>query len=90
MQIQARQHVSNTASRRHLTIAQDQETVGHLHNFRRSLLQVLGLESSFDEVQFESYRELGFRLCHDMLRTLVPGEQPARTFADLIQSGGNR
>jgi trehalose 6-phosphate synthase/phosphatase len=30
------------------------QTHGHLHNFRRSLLQVLGLESSMDRVQYES------------------------------------
>jgi len=30
------------------------QTHGHLHNFRRSLLQVLGLESSMDQVQHES------------------------------------
>ncbi len=29
------------------------QTHGHLHNFRRSLLQVLGLESSMDQVQFD-------------------------------------
>ncbi len=29
------------------------QTHGHLHNFRRSLLQVLGLESSMDRVQVE-------------------------------------
>ena len=29
------------------------QTHGHLHNFRRSLLQVLGLESSMDQIQFE-------------------------------------
>jgi len=29
------------------------QTHGHLHNFRRSLLQVLGLESQMDSVQFD-------------------------------------
>jgi trehalose 6-phosphate synthase/phosphatase len=32
------------------------QTHGHLHNFRRSLLQVLGLESSMDEVQIDGRR----------------------------------
>jgi trehalose 6-phosphate synthase/phosphatase len=32
------------------------QTHGHLHNFRRSLLQVLGLESTMDEVQFDGRR----------------------------------
>ena len=32
------------------------QTHGHLHNFRRSLLQVLGLESSMDEVQVDGRR----------------------------------
>ncbi len=40
------------------------QTHGHLHNFRRSLLQVLGLESSMDQVQFDGRRRAPLGAAH--------------------------
>ena len=71
------------------------QTHGHLHNFRRALLQVLGLESSFDEVQHDGrairLSALPIGIQSEEWEALISGDRKvARRRAELTQRHAGR